>query len=318
VEKICIELRNLFYKNRRKNLSDCLLLSGGLDSSLLASIFRPVYTITVALGSEAPDLFFAKLIAKMFSSIHYEIILTIADLLEITKQVIIILRTFDPIEIRNSSVMFAGLREARQRGYRTVMTGDGGDELFAGYNYLKRYYSDEEALKNELNRLWNLMHFSSVELGNKLGVSIKTPFLDHDFLVFAQSIPVSMKVGKYQERLWGKFILRKCFQTQLGEAISWRPKLAQENGAGISKIETYFRNTADDETFATELKYAKLEGVAIRSEEHLKYYKIFKEFFGLPRDELCSSLPRCPRCQGCFRWKGNFCRTCGAYPVTPT
>ena len=318
MEKICSKLRDILYKNRQKNISDCLLLSGGMDSSVLASIFRPIYTITVALGSGAPDLFFAKLIAKMFSSIHCEIILTLEDILEITKQVIIILRTFDPIEVRNSSVMFAGLRGARQKGYRTVMTGDGGDELFAGYNYLKKYYSDDEALQRELNRLWNLMHFSSLEMGKKLGVSVKTPFLDEDFLVFAQSIPVSMKVGKYHERLWGKFILRECFQTQLGEAISWRPKLAQENGAGISKIESYFRNAVDDESFETDLKKAEFEGVTIRNKEHLKYYKIFKEFFGLPREELCRFSPRCPLCQGCFKWKGNFCRTCGAYPVTPT
>jgi asparagine synthase (glutamine-hydrolysing) len=318
VEKTCIELRHLLNRNRRKNLSDCLLLSGGMDSSVLASIFRPVCTLTVALGSGAPDLFFAKLIAKMFSTIHNEVILTIADVLEITKQVIILLRTFDPIEIRNSSVMYAGIRNAKEKGYRTVMTGDGGDELFAGYNYLNKYYSDEEALQRELNRLWNLMHFSSLEIGDQLGVGIKTPFLDQDFLVFAQSIPVSMKVGKHQERLWGKFILRECFQAELGEAISWRSKLAQENGAGISNIMTYFEHTVDDDSFKTDLKNVEFEGVSIRNKEHLQYYKTFKESFGLPRDEPCGFLPRCPLCQGCFKWTGNFCRTCGAYPVIPT
>ena len=132
MEKTCIELRHLLNRNKQKNLSDCLLLSGGMDSSVLTSIFRPVCTLTVALGSGAPNLFFAKLIAKMFSTIHNEIILTIADVLEITKQVIILLRTFDPIEIRNSSVMYAGIRNAKEKGYRTVMTGDGGDESLLG------------------------------------------------------------------------------------------------------------------------------------------------------------------------------------------
>ena len=113
--------------------------------------------------------------ATKYSKKHTEIILTDYELLSIINKIIYLFKTFNPIEIRNSSVMYAGLSKVREEGTSRIMTGDGGDELFAGYNYLKRYFPNMQALKAQLQRLWDTMHFSSSLIGSEVGIDVKTP-----------------------------------------------------------------------------------------------------------------------------------------------
>ena len=198
----------LLQESVERNRAGALLLSGGLDSSILASILRPDYSVTAGFDRNAPDLEFAKKVAKKYSKRHVEVFFE-DRMVELAEQVIRIFKTFDPIEIRNSVVALAGIGQAKSDGYSSIMTGDGGDELFAGYNYLSRYYSDPEKLGSELRRLWEIMHFSSKKLGEHVGVAVKTPFLDDAFSQFAKSLETRDKVGERDGRQWGKFILRK-------------------------------------------------------------------------------------------------------------
>ena len=96
--------------------------------SILASISKPQCSVTVALGNEAPDLQSSRVVAKKYGLGHLEVILTEQELIEIIEQVIRIFKTFDPMEIRNTCVIFAGISRAKKEGYREVMTGDGSDE----------------------------------------------------------------------------------------------------------------------------------------------------------------------------------------------
>jgi asparagine synthase (glutamine-hydrolysing) len=315
LDGICKRTKLLLNQSVNRNHADALLLSGGLDSSILASILNPKCSLTVSLGNNTPDLEFSKSVAARYSKNHIEIILTDEKLLEVVEQVIRTLKTFDPMEIRNSSVVFVGMKIARENGYTKVMTGDGGDELFAGYNYLRRYFSDIANLDAELRRLWDGMHFSSLQIAKSIGIDVKTPFLDGIFSTYAKSIDVSHKIGRYRGYQWGKFILRKCFESDLGKEIVWRQKFAQEEGAGTVKIKKYFSNSFDED-YQIETKQALSSGVKIRDKEHLYYYKLFRKYFSSPRDEECSSL-RCPECNGCFNSIGKFCRICGAFPVIP-
>ena len=309
-------MKHLLFKSIRRNSAEALLLSGGLDSSILASILNPRYSLTTGLGIEAPNLIFARIVAKRYSSTHLEIILTNEKLLEILEQVIQISRSFDPIEIRNSSVVFTGIKRAKEEGYSKIMVGDGADELFAGYNYLKRYYTDILTLSAQLSRLWKIMHFSSIEIGKKIGIDVKAPFLDKEFVKYAKAIKINEKIGQYAGQKWGKFILRKCFEPELGKEIVWRAKIPQEQGAGIINIQNFFINQIDNTTFLYERKRALNDGVKIRDKEHLYYYNIFKKHFLLPKEEKCTHL-RCPDCNGCFKSDSKFCHICGAFPVTP-
>jgi asparagine synthase (glutamine-hydrolysing) len=298
-----------------RNHADALLLSGGLDSSILASILYPKYSVAAGFGSDAPDLAYARQVAGKYSKRHVEVVFDQNRMAELVEQVIQIFKTFDPIEIRNSAVALAGIERAKGDGHSAVMTGDGGDELFAGYNYLSRYYSDMQRLDLELHRLWQIMHFSSKKLAEYAGVNVKTPFLDEEFMSFAKSISVSDKVGEYGNRKWGKFVLRKCFEPALGGLV-WREKLAQEQGAATGRYQRYIEGMIDDRTFANKAKIAKdQDGVRIRSKEHLHYYAIFRSYFSPPKEEGCEL--RCPECSGYMTQGGRFCRTCGAFPVMP-
>jgi asparagine synthase (glutamine-hydrolysing) len=305
----------LLTESIQRNHADALLLSGGLDSSILGSILHPKYSVAVGFGSDAPDLAYARQVAEKYSSKHAEVIFDQNMMAELVEQIIQIIKTFDPIEIRNSAVALAGIERAKSDGYNAIMTGDGSDELFAGYNYLTRYYSDPQKLDLELRRLWQVMHFSSKKLGEHVGVKVKTPFLDEKFLSFAKSISVSEKVGERSGKKCGKFILRRCFEAALGDIV-WRDKLALEQGAAIGKYQKYIEDMLDDRTFASKSRIAnEYDSVRIRSKEHLHYYAIFRSHFSPPKEEDCEL--RCPECSGCMAQGGRFCRTCGAFPVMP-
>ena len=315
----CEQLTQLLTKSVERNHADALLLSGGLDSSVLASILRPQYSVAAGFGSSAPDLAYARQVAQKYSTHHVEIVFGQNRMAELVEQIIQIFRTFDPIEVRNSAVALAGIEQARSDGYWTVMTGDGSDELFAGYNYLSRYYSDIQSFDSELRRLWQIMHFSSRKLGEHAGIEVKTPFLDEKFARFAKLISVNDKVGERDGKKWGKFILRKCFEARLGPLV-WRPKLAQEQGAATDRYQKYIEKMIDDLTFTNKKRIAQeQDGVRIRSKEHLHYYAIFRSYFRPPKDEDDdgSSKSRCSECRGCIAPDAKFCRMCGAFPVVP-
>jgi asparagine synthase (glutamine-hydrolysing) len=311
----CEQLVRLLAESVERNDADALLLSGGLDSSILASILHPKYSVAAGFGADAPDLAYARQVAVKYSKQHVEVIFDQNRMGELAEQVIKIFKTFDPIEIRNSAVALAGIERAKSDGYLTIMTGDGGDELFAGYNYLARYYSDMQRLDSELRRLWQVMHFSSIKLGEHVGIKVKVPFLDDQFASFAKSMSTDEKVGEHNGSKWGKFVLRKCFEGELGDLV-WRTKLAQEQGAATDRYRHYIEEMIDDLTFANKAKIAKeQDSVMIRNKEHLHYYAIFRSYFSPPKEEDCES--RCPECRGCMAPDGRFCRTCGAFPVEP-
>jgi asparagine synthase (glutamine-hydrolysing) len=311
----CQELLSKLEESVTRNRCDALLLSGGLDSSILAGILRPRYAVTCSLGEDSPDKAFANEIAEKFCDSHVKVIISFEKMLDLVEQVVRIFRTFDPIEIRNSTVALAGIEQAKSDGYSEIMTGDGCDELFAGYNYLSRYYSDLPRLGSEVRRLWKVMHFSAQKIGDRLGVRVKTPYLDPEFMGYAKSLPVDAKVGEHEGKKWGKFILRTCYDPMLGSRIAWRSKLAQEQGAGTDRFESYISERIDDLTFSNKSAIAKSEGVSLRSKEHLHYYALFRSYFAAPKDERCAL--RCPSCKACMNVDGRFCRTCGAFPVTP-
>jgi asparagine synthase (glutamine-hydrolysing) len=323
----CQQLIELLTESVERNHTDALLLSGGLDSSILASILRPEYSLAAGFGKSAPDLEYARQVAEKYCTHHVEIVFGNNKMAELVEQVIQIFRTFDPIEIRNSAVALAGIEWAKSEGYSSIMTGDGSDELFAGYNYLSRYYSDVHRFDSELRRLWQVMHFSSRKLGKYVGIEVKTPYLDETFVSFAKLIDVKDKVGEHDGKKWGKFILRKCFEPALSSLV-WRPKLAQEQGAATDRYEQFVEERIDNLTFENKKRIAEEhDGVKIRSKEHLHYYAIFRSYFPPPREEKegdddntttnsnCTS--RCPECRSCIAPSSRFCRRCGAFPVAP-
>jgi asparagine synthase (glutamine-hydrolysing) len=313
----CTKLKDLLYKSVQKNHADALLLSGGLDSSILACVAKPKVSFTISLGDNAPDLEYANAVAAKYSREHIVVKLTNEKLLEIIEELVKIMKTFSPLEIRNSSVALAGINAAGKKGCKYIMTGDGGDELFAGYNYLSRYYDDIKMLDKEIHKLWDSMHFSSLYLGEIAGIDVRTPFLEKDFVRYAKSVQTVDKIGNYHGSKWGKFILRKCYESELGEEIVWRPKLAQEEGAGTTNIRSFISKKLDNESFILGQKNALSESTKLRDKEHLYYYLLYRKYFAAPNDETCDNHLRCTECKGCFTASGQYCRICGSFPVKP-
>jgi asparagine synthase (glutamine-hydrolysing) len=310
----CNELKGSLYFAIWNEECNTVLLSGGLDSTIITAIRKPENSITVGFGAEAADIKFAKIAARKF--VRNQIIrnLSIQEILRLIDDVIVTLKTFDPITIRNAVVPYAGMEVAKSAGLDRVYTGDGADEVFAGYNFLRRYLGDMKRLEKEISRLRTIMTFPSFNIGKRLNVKIVTPFLNDNVIRIAKMLPVSKLVGLYGDRVWGKMVLRRCYRNELGEDFSWRVKLAQEEGAGITSIREILSNIYTDSRFTDEVRQAEHHGIIIRDKEHLHYYKSFIRNFSVDAMQECSEL-KCPGCGNCVSIISNYCRLCGLHPV---
>jgi len=301
----------------KRNLADGLLLSGGLDTTILAylaSKWVKPSCITVALsGAPAPDVEYAKLVASRLELRHYVHYFGNEELNEGIRAVIRIMKSFDPMEIRNSAAIYIALKVGRDQGILTFMTGDGCDELFGGYSFL--FGLSKEQLDTALKKLWANMSFSSIYLAKDLGLEVRLPFLDPQFRAFATDLDVGLRVRSERGQVWGKWILRKAFEKIMPEELVWRVKAPIEVGTGTTILPSLFDSRISDLEFSEKKKrYLNEDRVVIRSKEHLFYYEIYRTVIGVPhaRD---SNAKSCPDCGVNVQEGTSFCRTCGAYPI---
>lgn len=316
-ERLCRELREVLARAVERNLGDVILLSGGLDSSiiaLLASRIGDVKAVSVYLeNSPGSDLSYAKMAAGFLGIEHLIRVFDLDELEDVIRSTIRILRTFDPMEVRNSAAIYIALRHARDNGGRIAMTGDGGDELFAGYSFL--YNLDIEELDRKIREIWRRMSFSSTTLGEALGIRVKQPFLDREVLSFAENLDSRFRIGFRDGKRYGKYILRMAFENMLPKEIIWREKVPIEGGSGTSILPRIFEERISDQDFdKLRERYLVEDGVKIRSKEQLFCYQIYRELFGPPHPDG-STKKICPMCHSNVPDDANYCKVCGAYPI---
>ena len=217
-------------------------LSGGLDSSVIAAlaaraIDRPLKTFSV--GTEgSPDLAAARAVAEHIGSDHHEFVFTADDLAETLPHVIYHLESADVDLVRSALPTHFATALAR-RHLKVVLTGEGADELFAGYAYHHAYARTPRALADELTRSLGTMHNINLQRVDRItmaqGLEARTPFLDRDLIAFAQSIPASLKMkitDEETQQTTEKWILRKACEDLLPANLIWRKKAQFDEGSG--------------------------------------------------------------------------------------
>ncbi len=282
--------------------ADGLLLSGGLDSSILASLSSHVSTFTVTLEPHGEDEEYAKILTRTIHVEYHHRMIGIEEALDAIPSLIRILKSFDPA-IPNDIATYFGLKLAKEEGARNVMTGDGSDELFAGYSFM----FDLPDLEAYIQRLSGRMRFSSNTLGQKMGIEIKQPYLSGEMIELASKIPRNLKIRTEGKNKWGKWILRKAFEDFLPPSIIWQDKRPLECGSGTARLRRIISERVSDEEFEEK---SRAYPVRFMSKEHLFYYQIYREVIGEIPAPKTSQAP-CDGCGAGIEKEAKHCRTCG-------
>ena len=213
-------------------------LSGGLDSSLIAAIasrhVRNLHTFSVGVAG-SNDLQAARLVAKQIGSIHHEYCLTATEVRRLLPEIIYYLESFDQDLVRSAIPCYFCARLAADE-VKVILTGEGADELFAGYQYHKTI-GDPLTLHRELRRAVTTLHNINLQRVDRLtmrhGVEGRVPFLDTRFIHLALRIPSEFKLmaGRNGEQV-EKWILRQACADLLPPEILWRGKEQFDEGSG--------------------------------------------------------------------------------------
>ncbi|EDV96901.1 probable asparagine synthetase [glutamine-hydrolyzing] [Drosophila grimshawi] len=233
------------------------LLSGGVDSSLIAAIAArimrerdPSYKLrTFSVGmSGSPDFVHARLVAKHIGSEHTEITFDVDDCLDGVRDLIYHLETYDVATVRCSLPMFYLARHVKSTGIKMILSGEGADEIFGGYLYFHKAPNYEEFHQEMITRCEQL-HVSDILRANKVtmskGLELRVPFLDTALVDHVMGIrPQDKMAGALNEftgdRKWRmeKFVLRQAFTGDyLPDAVLWRQKEQFSDGVGYALID---------------------------------------------------------------------------------
>ncbi len=294
-EKASHQLRQLMTRavERRilQNERPGVLLSGGLDSSIVAAAARNVSDNleTFAVGLKgSPDLEAARLVARHIGSRHYEHVYTEEEIMQVLSEVIYYLESFDAPLVQSAIANFFASRLAAEAGCHSVLCGEGADELFGGYHYIKNLDSDE-AVEQELNNIISIGHamgFQRVDRMNSAhSLESHVPFMDNEVMEFASAVPLDWKIyGNEQVEKW---ILRQAFTNDLPDSVVWRRKEQFSHGTGCNELMEQMADAriSDEEYFRAQ---EDNKDVMLRTKEEYLYYRIFRGFY--PQDSAAGSV----------------------------
>lgn len=314
MEDISKKLYQLLNESCDSCKSNTIALSGGLDSTIIAYFLkerRPNAVAIIAKDFVANDLTYCQRVSKEFNIPLVINQVDTSEILSAVEETIKILKNFNDIEIRNNIVMFMAIKWAKEQGSSGIITGDGADELFAGYSFLIN--KSKEELEKEIQRICSVMHFPTQKIGKALGIKIESPFLDEKIIEFSKTIPSDLKVRNEGKKRQGKWILRKTFEKNIPTQIVWREKSPMQDGSGTIGLSNLFDSVINDKLFLEKKKtIEKTDGVIIRTKESMHYYEIYRNLFGIPSKNHNDSS--CPYCNFNIE-NSKFCRMCGAFPV---
>ncbi len=258
-------------------------LSGGLDSSTLAALAcghaTRVHTFAAGLPG-APDLEHARVVAEYIGSDHHEVVVDLEELLSALPTVIYHLESFDALLVR-SSLMNYLVAGAAADYVGEVLSGEAGDELFAGYAYLKSL--DLARLPAELVDIAGRLHNTALQRVDRSasahGTVAHVPFTNSEVVDYALRIPAELKLRDGVE----KWILRQAMSGALPESVLERTKAKFWQGAGVGDmLAAHAATQFSDAEF--ERQRSLPNGWVLASKEELLYYQIFQDHFGRAQD----------------------------------
>lgn len=265
-----------------------VFLSGGLDSSIVAAIMAkendrndPVHSFAAGVPG-SPDLAAARMVAERLGLKHHERIYTDDEVLEALPAVVRSTESYEPSLIRSAVPNYL-LAEMTAEHVKVVLTGEGADELFAGYHHLRSMSPEElhEALIDGVETLHhlNLQRCDRVTMAH--GLEARVPFLAREMLDVAGRVPIEWKLlGEDGQE---KALLREAFEGWLPHEILWRRKEQFGDGSGTADV---MARRAEQFVPDDDWETVRIEGLPpARSREELGYQRIFAERLGGIRAE---------------------------------
>ncbi len=281
---------------RKRLMSDVPLgsfLSGGLDSSIIAAVARRELGAlhTFAVGIEgSPDLEAARCVARFIDSTHHEHVFTIREVEEDLREIIYHLESFDQDLVRSAIPCFYCARLASEQ-VKVILTGEGADELFAGYHYY-RGFRDPATLDRELRHSITTLHNVNLQRVDRMtmahGLEGRVPFLDVEMIDLALRVPPQEKLAPSRSgRLIEKAILRRAVEDLLPHEIVWREKEQFDQGSGTTTVipELVERVASDLDPASYRRDHPD---TPLRSREECYYHSLFMDVFERPRSMLSS------------------------------
>lgn len=274
-ELIRTTLENSVIKRMMADVPFGVLLSGGLDSSIIASVaakyretvqqtetnygYASMNLLTFSIGLEgSPDLAWAKKVADFIKSKHHSFTFTVEEGIDALHDVINHIETYDVTTVRASTPMFLMARRIKAMGIKVVLSGEGSDEIFGGYLYFHKAPSATEFHKELIRKIRALSKYDCLRANKATaawGVETRVPFLDRTFLDVSLTIDAKHKMIDKENRI-EKYILRKAFdmpsRPYLPHDVLWRQKEQFSDGVGYSWIDglkDYANKVVSDQQF---------------------------------------------------------------------
>lgn len=283
-----------------------VLLSGGLDSSVIASIAKKMleqrdqisynrsktvlHSFAVGLKG-SPDLQAARKAAEFIGTYHHEVHFTVQEGLDALRDVIYHLETYDVTTVRASTPMYLLARAIKSRGIKMVLSGEGADELFGGYLYFHKAPNAQAFHEETVRKLSKLYQYDCLRANKALcawGVEGRVPFLDKEFMDVAMGLDPEEKIIK--DGRIEKWVLRQAFESYLPHSILWRQKEQFSDGVGYSWIDT-LKEIAEREVSDVNFSHAAITFPiqTPKTKEEYYYRSIFESYY--PSSEAALTVP---------------------------
>lgn len=261
---------SLIEASRKRLMSEVpvgVILSGGLDTSLISSIAsrllkdsgKKLPSFSIGLDADSPDNIMARKAAAFLGTDHHEIHFTVQEGVEILEKVISHIETYDIISVRSGVPMYLLSKAISEKGVKVILSGEGADEIFGGHLYFRNAPSAEEFQDETIERVQklftaDLLRADKTTMAN--GIEARVPFLDKDFL----DVTIRIKTEEKQPKTYDgieKYILRKAFDTPedpyLPAEVLWRQKEQFSDGVGynwVDELIEYCAGQVTDEQLA--------------------------------------------------------------------